>query len=83
MFNRPWRPRVDLPAIHDADLVTVLRAYGLFEDLAADRIKCCECQRILSLDNIGTLRRRSSGLELVCDRHGCLFEDLSEPGTTR
>lgn len=65
---------VALPAIHDWHLQKTLEELGLMGRLKADQARCIICQRVLSLENIGGLKRSSNkSVELICDRPDCLF----------
>jgi hypothetical protein len=68
-----------IKAVHDADLVRVLRRLGLYDALAGGRLRCAICGRPLSLDNLGGIYRDGNGdVKLVCNRMECLVKAAEE-----
>ena len=65
---------VVLPAIHDWHLQRTLEELGLMDRIKADQAQCAICQRVISLENIGGIKRSGNRtVELICDRPDCLF----------
>jgi len=68
------RVRVTIGAIHDTDLIGVLRKLGLYEGVVEGRYKCFVCGRRITLENIGGIfRSKDEKINFVCDNIKCLI----------
>ena len=68
-----------IKAIHDSDLVQVLRKLDLYDRLIKEELECSICGRPLTLDNLGGVYRDSKGeVKLVCNRIECLVTAAEE-----
>lgn len=63
-----------IKAIHDVDLVRVLRRLGLYDALTRGELVCSICGRKLTLDSLGGVYKEGKSVKLVCDRIECLAE---------
>ena len=76
--------RVTIRAIHDADLVNVLRRLGLYEDVVEGRRRCFACGREVRLDNVGGLFKGMDGeVKFVCGDVKCLMMAVEETSKRR
>ena len=65
--------KVTVRAIHDVDLVRVLRRLGLYEDVAGGRCRCFACGRRITPEDIGGLfKGRDGKVNFVCSGVRCL-----------
>lgn len=62
-----------IPAIHADDLIGVLQKYDLLDDIVAGLRKCTECSKILSLNNLGSMRRLDGKLVFTCNNVLCYY----------
>ena len=66
--------RVALRAIHDTDLVKVLKRLGLYEGVVEGRYRCFVCGRRITLENLGGLfKSRDGRINFVCNNMKCLM----------
>ena len=66
--------RVTIRAIHDTDLVKVLKKLGLYEGVVEGRYKCFVCGRKITLENIGGLfKSRDGKINFECNNMRCLM----------
>jgi len=80
IFNRvtfssgvSMRNRVMITAIHDSDLLKVLKRLGLYEGVAEGRFRCFVCGRRIDLENLGGLfKSRDGEIHFVCNNVKCL-----------
>lgn len=66
------RKRLDIKAVWDSDLQVLLENLGIWEELLLGEVTCLECQRVVSLENLGTIIPREDGAEVTCDDPQCL-----------
>ena len=67
-----------IPAIHANDLVGVLQKYNLLHDIQNGRSRCTECSKILTLDNLGSMRRRDGKLVFTCNDILCYYNVVNK-----
>ena len=66
--------RVTIRAIHDTDLVKVLKKLGLYDGVVEGRYRCFVCGRRITLENIGGLfKSRDGKINFVCNNMKCLM----------
>lgn len=66
--------RVTLRAIHDTDLVKVLRKLNMYEDIVKGKYRCFVCGKEITLENLGGLfKSRDGKINLVCNDMKCLL----------
>jgi len=66
--------RITIGAVHDTDLVGVLRKLGLHEGVVEGKYKCFVCGRKITLENLGGMfRSRDEKINFVCDNIKCLI----------
>ncbi|RLG83078.1 MAG: hypothetical protein DRO40_05880 [Thermoprotei archaeon] len=66
--------KVTIKAIHDTDLVKILKRLGLYEGVVEGNCKCFVCGRRITLDNIGGLfKSRDGKINFVCNNMKCLM----------
>lgn len=64
--------KIDIPAMHDDDLKSILRQYNLLEKFEKGEIKCCFCDSSVNWDNIYGMTFKDNSLKLICDSIECL-----------
>ena len=60
-------------AVHDRDLENLLRSLKLLDDLRAGKIKCSECDCIISEENLGFLYPYAGEIRVCCDKPDCFY----------
>ena len=63
---------VQLNAIHDKDLMPLLREHQLETPLAQGMLRCHSCDRSITWDNIGGIAFKEGRMVLYCEDMGCL-----------
>ena len=71
------REKVELPAVHDRDLRSILERFGLADILDEGMLCCSSCDRQLTWGNIGALLVRNNTLQLYCNLSDCI-EDATK-----
>jgi len=67
------RNRVMITAIHDSDLLKVLKRLGLYEGVVEGRFRCFVCGRRIDFENLGGLfKSRDGEIHFVCNNAKCL-----------
>lgn len=67
------RNRIVLKAVHDVDLVRVLKRLGIYNGIIEGKHRCFVCGRKITLENLGGLfKSRDGKINLVCDNIKCL-----------
>ena len=68
------RNRIVLKAVHDVDLVKVLKRLGIYNDIIEGKYRCFVCGKKITLENLGGMFKSMDGkINLVCDDIKCLF----------
>lgn len=66
--------KVTVKAIHDTDLVKVLKRLRLYEGVVEGRYRCFVCGRRITFSNMGGLfKSRDGEIHFVCDDIKCLM----------
>ena len=66
------RKKVEVPAVADTDLRTVLMAYGLAEKMDKRELTCEHCDEPLAWENLGALLVVGQTLQLFCNMCECI-----------
>jgi len=61
-------------AIHDGDLVAFLADLKLLDKIKQGKIECPECNRPLTVENIGFFFVSKGEIKICCDNLNCLYE---------
>jgi len=65
--------KVTIKAVHDSDLLRILKKLDLYEDIAEGRFRCFVCGRQINLENLGGLfKSRDGEIHFVCNNARCL-----------
>jgi len=65
--------KITVRAIHDSDLLRVLKRLGLYEGVVEGRFRCFVCGRQINLENLGGLfKSRDGEIHFVCSNARCL-----------
>jgi len=65
--------KVTVKAIHESDLVRVLKRLNLYEGVVEGRYKCFACGKEITLESMGGLFKGKDGnINFVCDDVKCL-----------
>ena len=66
------RKSVELAAVWDNDLHTLLASLGVLDDLMAGNIRCVVCSCVVDFDNLGTIMPTINAVRLTCDDANCV-----------
>jgi len=69
---------VQIPAIHDKDLRTILDRYGISAKIDNGTINCEFCSGKISWSNIGALMVKNNSIVLCCNLVDCINSATSE-----
>ena len=65
--------KVTLQAVHDNDLVKILKRLNMYECVVEGKCRCFACNREITLDNLGGLFKKNGKIHLVCNNIRCLL----------
>lgn len=63
---------MEIPAVHDKDLRSILEKYNLAEKIDRHELKCARCKKEIRWDNISAFRVNGHDLNLYCNDPGCI-----------
>ena len=66
------KKKIQIPAVHDKDLRTILDKFGLSEKIDKKMIKCHNCSRDITWDNLFGIRIIDNVAILFCDEPECI-----------
>jgi hypothetical protein len=58
-------------AVHPSDIEEFLQSAGILGDIRDKKIECEHCNKTISLDNIGKIRKSTSGVVILCNSYNC------------
>ena len=61
------KKRMEIPAIHDKDLLLILKELDLLDEINDKKIKCSNCDEVITIENIGALKKENNQISLICD----------------
>jgi hypothetical protein len=70
--------KINIPAIHDDDLKSILIKHGMYEKILKGEIHCYMSDEIITWDNIYGILEIKGEIKLVCDSSVCV-EKLNNP----
>ena len=66
--------KVTLKAVHDTDLIRVLKKLGIYDDVVSGKFRCFICGKPITLENLGGMfKSRDGKIHLVCNDVKCLL----------
>jgi hypothetical protein len=68
------RTEIDIPAVREAELRTILAAYELQDAVDNRSAKCSSCGEMVGWENVAGLVVKEEGFDFVCTRPGCIEE---------
>lgn len=66
------RRKLNLAAVWDEDLRSLLISLGVLDDLTSGNACCVVCKRVLDIENLGTIIPSVDSVQLTCDNSGCV-----------
>ena len=66
------KKKMEIPAVHDRDLRSILEKYNLAEKIDRHELRCARCYKEISWDNISAFRVNGNDLNLYCNAPGCI-----------
>ncbi|WGM88577.1 MAG: hypothetical protein NUK63_06535 [Candidatus Bathyarchaeum tardum] len=61
-------------AVHDRDLLDLLKRLNLLEQIKNQEIICSECNCVITLDNLGFMTIKEGNAKICCDNILCFYE---------
>ena len=71
---------INIPAIHDDDLLKLLEKHGLIDKINKEEIHCVYCNEIISFDNLYGIFWKNNLPNFVCDSSECITKAAEENG---
>ncbi len=68
--KNPNKEELDL--IYDDDLMPVLEKLGVKNDFINGNVKCCSCQKVVTLENLYSFFLDEGKLKMVCNEENCI-----------
>lgn len=66
------KKHLDIPAVWDKDLRTILSDIGILDQFEAHSLQCKYCDQPLGWHNLGAVAIEDSRLVFICDTAECL-----------
>ena len=66
------KKKMEIPAVHDKDLRSILEKYNLAEKIDKHELRCARCKKEIRWDNISAFRVNGDILNLYCNDPGCI-----------
>ena len=66
------RKRIEVKAVWDSQLQSLLENLGILEPLLLGKLKCARCGRTVDLDNLGAIIPQKDEVIVVCDDTPCV-----------
>lgn len=63
---------INIPAIHDDDLMSLLVKHGLYEKILRGEVRCSMSDDIITWENIYGIFEVDGEIKLVCDNIECV-----------
>lgn len=70
--------KINLPAVHDKDLVKILTEYNLIHQFEKSELNCFNCNQIINSINLSGIIVKYETLAFVCDNPDCLAHATSK-----
>jgi hypothetical protein len=71
-IKRANKSKETLSAVHDDDLVNLLRSLGVLHEVESGKVKCKFCGIQVNLDNLQALIPDSGSVSYTCDKPSCV-----------
>jgi hypothetical protein len=66
--------REEFKALSENDFFDVLNTDGILQRFYAGEITCSRCGRVVTIDNVLSMKRNESGIKLFCNHPLCMEE---------
>jgi hypothetical protein len=66
--------REEFKALSENDFLIVLNTAGILQRFYAGEITCSACGRVVSIDNVLSMKRNEFGIKLFCNHPLCVGE---------
>ena len=73
------KKRINIPAVHDKQLIKILEDFGLHSKILLQEVNCVICGGKISINNISALKVSGENLDIICDDPECISQ-LSTQG---
>lgn len=67
-----------LKAVYDERLVEFLEKLGLLGKIEQGLLKCNRCDRIITLENFGSVKKRTGELIVFCNHPECVANSIKD-----
>lgn len=66
------KKRMEIPAIHDKDLLLILEELHLLEKINDKKLNCSNCNEVITIENLGALKKQNDKILIICDNPECI-----------
>lgn len=73
--RRSYMKKGEISAVHDDDLVDLIKSLGLYEQIINGDIKCAFCEKTINLENIQGVFPHDNQINFSCNDVSC-YEKL-------
>lgn len=63
-----------MKAVHDNDLVNLLRSLNVYNDVINGKCNCLFCNQEITLDNLDSIVPYEGAIQFTCDNPECHFK---------
>lgn len=60
-----------MKAVHDKDLIQLLKSLNVYEDVIEGKYKCLFCNQVITIDNIDSIVPYEGSVQFTCDKPPC------------
>lgn len=60
-----------MKAVHDNDLVQLLKSLNVYEKVVDKQYHCLFCNRVITIDNIDSIVPHEGSVQFTCDKPEC------------
>ncbi len=64
--------KTKVKAVHDSDLLEVLKSLGVLEDIENNKATCAFCKDSVNLENLEAIFQKEGGVNLICSKPECI-----------
>lgn len=64
--------KTKIKAVHDSDLLEVLKSLGVLEDIENNKATCIFCRDLVSLETIEAIFQKEGRIKFICSKPECI-----------
>lgn len=69
-----------LKAVHDEDLIQLLKSLDVWENVKTGQCRCFYCDRVITQENIGAILPVEQKIQFICDEAECYRKMIEAEG---